>query len=247
MNEPSTSVDLTTNGSGSDVGDMEIESMENDLPPPRKKTKIEKQNERAAIAKKIKDRVYHLQPKPEKERKKSAAWEYMHNILDENSTILRLHVACSKCFDVFDYQSRTLGTRSLLDHRNKCTKSDPVENIATNQSNLNRFYSGVTAPVKITNDAKRQMSEAALRLIGKDLRPFNAIEGEGMKQFLQHFSGFCRNGQPLSEEDITNILPSRFTVSFPFPIFLNKTFMFHFFISIIVESLDNENRKKNAG
>lgn len=113
-------------------------------------------------------------------------------------------IVCNQCKKVFKYTS-TGGTTNILSHIEKHQQPNQ-----TNQ--IDQFF----APVKnfqLSIADKEVLVDASVNFVCKDLRPYLALEGEGMLDFAQCIWNMGAKLGMKSRDEIRSALPSAVTVS----------------------------------
>lgn len=134
-------------------------------------------------------------------RFKSPIWAICDVIFDENDTKVTHAVFCTKCKNVFKYNSRSNGTSQILNHG--CLTD-------SNQTKMDGF--GTTKKTIAPND-KIKVKDSAVAFVGKDLRPFEALNGIGLFELMKMFICIGAKYGNLADEDIRALIPSPNTVS----------------------------------
>lgn len=112
-------------------------------------------------------------------------------------------IACSKCSHVIKYNARN-GTSNALIHIQKHEKSE-------NESTIDNYF--VKQSVTISSTDKQCLIESAVKFVSKDLRPFAAVEGEGLQDFARSLWNMGSKYGCVTKEEISNVIPCRSTVS----------------------------------
>lgn len=119
----------------------------------------------------------------------------------EPKRVVSNFVKCSCCSTFFAYNGET--TTLLLRHILKC---------APNQPSISNFFA-VKKPITIKEIDMARLREAAIKFVVKDLRPFYAIEGDGLNDLCKAILHLGQKYPTMSEDDFNNVMPSRQTVS----------------------------------
>lgn len=155
----------------------------------------------------VRSQLYTLVARHEKRRRTSRSgidyWQYFREIYDNNDNIILDYIACEKCSEIIYYRSAD-GTAPMQRHLDKHSTSG--------QSNtMDQF---VRKPVKNFSSFDREKSKLmSTDFVIKDVRPFEAIAGNGLIALLMFFSQLGHKYGPLSYEDVVEILPSPQTIS----------------------------------
>lgn len=162
----------------------------------------------AVIKSKILDGVYQLREN-DKKICKAKYWRTIRIILDEKGQILEHVYCCSvpNCFLVISTNLCKDGTGKLSRHYKNCDASQRIGI----ESFFNKEFRPPAAK-KIKVEHKTKVNEAALSFVVCDLRPTDSVTKPGMVSLLSTFTeiGACYGS--MTSDDITNILPSRFSV-----------------------------------
>lgn len=134
-------------------------------------------------------------------RFKSVIWTICDEIFDESNQKLTSAVFCTKCKTVFKYNSRSIGTTTIKNHG--CL-DEP------NQTKIDGF--GITKKTIAQTD-KSKMKDSAVAFVGKDLRPFEALNGAGLFELSKTLISVGAKYGNLSDDDIRALIPSPSTVS----------------------------------
>lgn len=137
--------------------------------------------------------------------KSSRAWNTFYNIADEDGKVLKEFVCCIYCKKVYKFIAKS-GTSKLLNHQNSCLKAALEKKNITNENNevpheINRYMED------LTKEDKLLIKKACSDFIIRDLRPLNALNGEGLNALLKAFSYICLKYNGLQKEP-TVYLPS---------------------------------------
>lgn len=137
-------------------------------------------------------------------RSSSNVWEVFQSIIDETTEPKRIvsnFVKCSCCSQFLTYNGQT--TTVLLRHMSKCGNHQP--------SILKFLVSKKSITFKEIDIAS--VREAAMKFVVKDLRPFYAIEGDGLNELCKTMLQLGQKYPTMSDHDFANIMPSRTTVA----------------------------------
>lgn len=128
---------------------------------------------------------------------KSTVWETFLLIFDRtNNKKIRNFVKCSKCSSFVAYNGST--TTSLKSH--ECNKLQTIDSFLKSEK------------TKLSKNDIDAIRDAATEFIVRDIRPFYAIEGEGLRNLLKTMIRVGKNYRMLSEDDIKRLLPARMTM-----------------------------------
>lgn len=135
-----------------------------------------------------------------KQNARSGVWTKFHEVLDKgNNSIIANYVKCVNCDKFYKYNG---GTTSSL-QRHKCGSK-------TKQRRIDDFLD--TKNQKISKTDSLKLRDAVTKFIVKDLRPFKAMEGDGLYALLQAMVSLGATYPWLGNKDIHNIIPSKKTV-----------------------------------
>lgn len=139
-----------------------------------------------------------------KRRHSSDVWEKF-KIIKYNDLCVPNFVFCTKCEAFCSYNGST--TTRLIAH--KCI-------VDVNQNSIDNIEGFEVEPkkpkIKFTQDDLKIVRNAASKFIVKDLRPFYAIEGEGLISLIQSILKVSQNYPNIGPNDLTTLLPSRNTL-----------------------------------
>lgn len=71
----------------------------------------------------------------------------------------------------------------------------------------------ITTNVTISKDDLLTIRDAAAQFVSLDIRPFSAVNGEGMKKFLLTVAKVARKYKLLADKDFDCLVPNRFAVT----------------------------------
>lgn len=145
------------------------------------------------VSEKIKSNVYTVRAPTSKKR--SDVWKSLNEIIDSDGNQLLKFVACSSCSTVLRYDSKKLGNNHLKAHidSHKATNS------------IHRF---VTKEKEISSADRRAVLESFIDFVTLDLRPYNAVNGDGMIRLLQTFMRLGSIHGCLDQKAIQRVLPA---------------------------------------
>lgn len=134
---------------------------------------------------------------------RSVAWTKFHQIFDEtngSSVLVKNWVKCIKCESFVKYNGET--TSKLLAH------------ICSDQRNqiTNFIHSNEPKDIAFSADDIKSIRDASSKFIVKDVRPYYAIEGEGLICLLMAVLALAKKYPRLDEKNLIRILPSRNTL-----------------------------------
>lgn len=148
-----------------------------------------------------KDGLLEFKPKNEifSGRISSIAWNQFHVILDANNNqTIDDYVVCIKCCDFVEYNGST--TSNLINH--KC--------------NTNRFksinYQSEERARQFNPNHIQKIRDALVKFVTLDIRPFYAIEGEGLMDLLIVMAEFGNMYSSLTQAELRKLIPSRRTI-----------------------------------
>lgn len=135
---------------------------------------------------------------------RSKVWCFYKHIVTKDNIVYNNKTACPKCKCVFNYEKKANSTSAM--RRHECFK-DYLANAGQDNS-IDDIMKNVPSNIKNT------LRRAEVAFVAKDLRPFAALEGEGMHDLLSAFSAVAiHHGKPISPEMCANIISDRTTVS----------------------------------
>lgn len=130
----------------------------------------------------------------------SGVWlDFRRMLVPEENTVVENIVFCAHCRTTVAYYGTT--TTRLRDHQRKCSKR-PLDDRTDNSKSTINF--------KLEELA--QLKESSVKFIVKDVRPFAAIEGEGLLDLIYSGIQLGRKYPRMNEADLKKALPSRNTV-----------------------------------
>lgn len=155
------------------------------------------------LANSIKTGLYSLVEQKTK-RKSAEHFQFICSIVDENDSIIKDYVACSKCKEAIYYNSDH-GSSPLIRHYKEKHKGSgsSITMDAFVQRSIKNF----------TTFDKEKAKSVSTDFVVKDLRPFEAICGSGLIALLMFFTQLGHKYGPLTHDDIAEILPSPQTIS----------------------------------
>lgn len=157
------------------------------------------------IRKKINENVYSTRDKllegNASKRFKSPIWSICHEILDEDGKLVPQAIYCIKCKRVFKYNSRSNGTTQILNHG--CLNN-------VNQTKIDGFG---TTKKNIAQTDKDKLKESAVSFVSKDLRPFEALSGDGLFDLLKVCVNIGAKYGNLEDSELKSLIPNPPTVS----------------------------------
>lgn len=133
---------------------------------------------------------------------RSEYWRTYQLIVNEKGTPAN-QARCRICGRVDEYDTKK-GTKHLGSHYKSC-------NALTTPPPINKSFP--KKEICITRDEKSMLATTALEMCYKDIRPFSAIEGEGLISLLLAISKLTTKYGLLSEETLRKMLPCDRTVS----------------------------------
>lgn len=140
---------------------------------------------------------------PRNNRIKSNVWNLFELIIDkstEDQKIVSNFVRCSSCLKYFSYNGQT--TSTLLRHI-ECGREQPSI----------RIFLAQKQPLKVKQIDINNVRDASIKFIVKDLRPYAAIEGDGLIELCQSMVQLGQRYPNMSNDDVKKILPTRKTLS----------------------------------
>ncbi|KAA0722794.1 Transposable element Hobo transposase [Triplophysa tibetana] len=134
---------------------------------------------------------------------KSSVWEKFRVISDEESNIVKGFAACKTCLKVFVFDSRRCGTSSLRKHADTCAGNKLTRSIE-------QYLSKGTELKVPRRDDKDTITRLSVNFVCNDIRPFDAVHGEGFFALAQ---GLIDVGAKAGRVDVKQLLPDPTTVS----------------------------------
>lgn len=134
----------------------------------------------------------------------SSVWEKFGVISDEESNIVKGFAACKTCLKVFVFDSRKCGTSSLRKHADTCAGNKLIT------SSIEQYLSKGTELKVPRRDDKDTITRLSVNFVCNDIRPFDAVHGEGFFALAQ---GLIDVGARAGRVDVKQLLPDPMTVS----------------------------------
>lgn len=106
---------------------------------------------------------------------------------------------CTSCKEVVFNPAYDGGTNYL--RRHKCHKSRQISS-----------YMPPKRKMKFSKTDEQSIRKACVDLIAKDIRPFKAIEGVGLRCLLHSVLALAKKYPIISKDDLDRLLPSRTTI-----------------------------------
>lgn len=140
--------------------------------------------------------------KPPKIKKRAAIWADLNEIFrSETDEQIKGYVMCTKCRKVMRYNSKTLGTNHLTNHlKSHDSGSHSMDEFVKKRKNLGQAD-------------KEMILKSCINFVGTDLRPYSAINGNGLIVLLQTFMKLGSIYGTLEISQIKELLPSIQTIS----------------------------------
>lgn len=133
-----------------------------------------------------------------KGRHRSTVWQKFHEIYSKNTNeIVKYFYFCVSCEHVVPNLSSDSNTNRLIRH--KC--SNEIENYPLKEEKTN-----------FSKLEKETVKAAAANFVALDLRPYAAIEGEGLFDLCYAVLKLGQKNRKMQRSDLKSILPSRNTV-----------------------------------
>lgn len=130
----------------------------------------------------------------------SGVWlECRRMLVREPNVLIDNYVWCMHCKNSLPYYNNT--TTKIWEHLRKC-QHKPFE-----ESNAN-----APSTIKFKMNELQDLRNAAARFVVKDVRPFIAIEGEGLRGLIYAAVQLGKKYPQMTEEDLKKALPSRNTL-----------------------------------
>lgn len=134
-------------------------------------------------------------------RYSSSNWNSFHEIVRDDCSVIPYYVVCIYCNKLQRYEPEK-GTNNLTRHAQACTKPN---------NTINKFFGKRT--MSLDKADKTSMLNAAKRFCYNDLRPFTALEGDGLIELLHAVSTITSKHGILTKDQIKEIVPVSTTVS----------------------------------
>lgn len=129
----------------------------------------------AEIKQKLANGTVEKRAKPSSSRVKSDVWDKFRILFDlSTKKLISNYVICIRCDSLLNYNSASCTTTSMIRHSRNCDKI-PKITAYLDRDNVKK--------INFKDVDVQAVREAAVKFIAKDLRPFNAIEGEGSYSF----------------------------------------------------------------
>lgn len=130
---------------------------------------------------------------------KSKVWQLFTLIFDKrDNKLIENYVRCQRCSKFVAYNGVT--TSKLLNHKCQNLSQPTIQGFLSISNNNGAKFS------KNDIDAVR---DAAAKFVVKDIRPFYAVEGEGLQDLIKTIAKINRKHPNLSDADIERLIPSR--------------------------------------
>lgn len=121
---------------------------------------------------------------------------------------------------VWDYMYEIYENDSKVDNVFFCTNCHKVIYNGNGQGNTNDFLRHICHAIDQNNqrksivhaEDKKSIKEAAVSFVAKDLRPYSAIEGEGLLDLCGAVMKFGKTYKTATINDLHKVMPSRNTV-----------------------------------
>lgn len=173
---------------------------------------LERSNKIAEIKEKIRNKQYYTKPKTSKRKRSSEIWNIVHQVWkkeNDKEVLEENYVACSLCDAVFVYDMKSSGTTTILNHTRDHKKNIENGNSATNK--IDTFFTAEKRTISADDRAKIKL--ASVKFVTKDLRPYEAVIGEGFNDLLWLMWSLGAKYGSVSKEQIHELIPSPQTVS----------------------------------
>lgn len=146
---------------------------------------------------KLKNGMYFSRSQNSKTRR-AKCWQTIHEIIDEdtNNRVEHLYL-CTVCDEIIYNGSKDGNTMAFIRH--VCFEK--------NEDGTNRKR------IVISKDAKEKLTSAAAKFVSKDLRKYNAVEGEGLMDLCTAAMQFGQRHPKATANDLKDAWPSRYLVT----------------------------------
>lgn len=128
-------------------------------------------------------------------------WETFRLIFDASDIQIRGYVCCSVCKTILVYDTSKNGTQGIKNHWQTCKPGGKVDLFVQKRK------------TNFTTKEKELVLNGVVRFCCKDLRPFYAIYGDGLLDFLTAFISVAHRYGNLDKISIESLLPCPNTVS----------------------------------
>lgn len=134
-----------------------------------------------------------VQKKAKKSKNASHVWDHIYEIHSAEKKVENLFY-CTLCNKVMYNNYSSGNTNAFLRH--VCSKQEDGK-----------------SRLIIRPDSKKDLKNASCNFIAKDLRPYSALEGEGLLELCNACMKFGQNYKQATSDDLRSALPSRNTVN----------------------------------
>lgn len=132
--------------------------------------------------------------KPRKKYSKSHVWKYILEVYDEDDKQIDFAYYCINCNQVIYNGNVKSNTNIFLRHKCQTETVDKKKKMI------------------IRKDTKEEFKIAAAKFVSKDIRPYYAIEGDGLFDLCNVCMKFGQSNSQATAEDLREAMPSRNTV-----------------------------------
>lgn len=161
------------------------------------------------LRRKKNDSLLDFRPKDNtnSKRKSSSAWDSFHLIYETTNpnSALDGFVYCIKCNEFVPYNGPT--TSQLLRH--KCILNQPT--IRNQPTIIDSF--GPKIRINFSESDTSNMRDAAMQFVVRDIRPFYAVEGDGLRNFCKTMLMIGQKYSLMSDDDIERLIPHRTVIT----------------------------------
>lgn len=144
-------------------------------------------------------------------RPSSSVWNTFYEIKDENGEIVKNHICCIQCKKVYKYLPAN-GTSKLLNHQKSCLNKSILKsqsqdgNVANVVVRENRYMDDLLPEDRLI------LKKACSEFIIRDMRPINALFGNGLHKLLKSYVYICIKYNGLQNSPL-DYLPTHHTVA----------------------------------
>lgn len=115
---------------------------------------------------------------------------------------------CSKYIQFNHSATNQLSRHKCNNGNTQTTISLFTDNGSSSSSIRNRFL-----PVKVTREDIMKVRDGVSKFVALDIRPFSAVEGDGLKEMIKSVVEGCNKYENLNDSDVDRLLPSHQTVA----------------------------------
>lgn len=147
----------------------------------------------------------------QRKKYKSMVWNIFRAIRSETGDIDDSHIACSKCYSVFNHKMGKTSTSNL--HRHRCYIEYQKTRDKANENSC-ALETANTIKKKMPQELKNELLDSEVGFVTRDLHSFSSVEGDGLHDLLSTFTKIAIiHNSSISPEVCAQLLSSRTTVS----------------------------------